>query len=127
MDLWSCNPFRYYTRYHPRFRASPAGTELRDNLKVVCRNKSAHDVLSTVRKELRTSPRVWLLVTGNKVMKELDRSWPDDLDKVAFARIGKDDHLVAGITAKNLSPAPEAEPAPNGDAEPDAQSGEGEN
>ncbi|HEX4340798.1 MAG TPA: hypothetical protein VH062_33045 [Polyangiaceae bacterium] len=128
-DLWSCSPFRYYTRYHPTFRESAVGTKLRDNLTIVCRNKSAKDILSTVRRELRTSPRVWLLATGNKVMNELDHAWPDDLDKVAFARIGKDDHLVAGITTKTVAPLPEPEPAPapNPDAEGDTQPGDGEN
>jgi 4-amino-4-deoxy-L-arabinose transferase-like glycosyltransferase len=113
LDQWTCEPWRYYTTYHPTYSHELAA-ELARRFTASCQKGNARNILGAVRSALFGSPRVWIVASNAPTMRALDRSWPHDLQRVALARVGADEHLVLGVTAKvDAPPAPVNEPEPD--------------
>jgi hypothetical protein len=123
MDTHGCEPYRFYTKYHPLSKT--LGAEIRRNFELRCSGGKDRTlaILSTARRVLRKEPRVWILATHDGVIQDLDQSWPDDLEKVALARIGENVHLIIGVKLKEIAEPPPPEPAveekPSPESEPE--------
>jgi hypothetical protein len=115
LDQNTCDPWRYYTTYHPTYSHKLADALAR-RFDVTCKKGGFRPVLAEVRASLTTSPRTWLVASPGPTMRGIDRSWPHDLEQIALARIGEDDHVVVGITAK-ATPATEPAVEPETDTE----------
>jgi hypothetical protein len=114
IDTYGCQPFRYYTKYHPL--SQTLGKEVLSRFVLKCSGGKdrAQSVLAATRRALRKDDRVWILASHDDVIEAMDRSWPDDLEKVALVRVGGNIHVVVGAKRKEVPTVaePPAPPAP---------------
>jgi hypothetical protein len=125
MDGFGCDPVLYYTKYHPKWSKS-LGHKMRRRFELKCTGGKDRkvSVLNATRKALKSDPRVWILATHERVIEVLDKSWPDDLERVARARIGGNLHVIYGAKRKEAAMQPPVEPAtPSPEGDPEGQIG----
>jgi hypothetical protein len=93
LDAPSCQPWRYYARYHP----SKQQTNLAARFRPHC-GKTFQSMVKMARDALTTSKsRAFLLVTGDEYRSSLRKHMPDDLQVVAQHVVGTDDALVLEV------------------------------
>lgn len=109
MDTYGCQPYRYYTKYHPL--SQTLGKQLRRRFDLRCSGGKdrARAVMMATRRILRKDDRAWILASHESVIESLDQSWPDDLEKVRLARVGGNIHVIVAVKQKQEQ---EQEPAP---------------
>lgn len=112
VDTPTCPQWDYYTKYHPTVSRQLA-PELRRRFNYHC--VWSADLLRETRRRLRTESRVWVIASNPRVVRDIDGKWPDDLRKIAFARMGSDTQLVLGVTM--APPVTQEEQAPTPRAE----------
>jgi hypothetical protein len=117
-DNWSCDPWRYYTKYNPSIKA--AFGDLKRRFGLLCR-KDETAVLRSVHAQIRKGRRAWIIASNERTIESLERDWPDDLEKFALLHVEGETHLVVGVTR----PPPKSEkPPPPAQEEPPAESDE---
>jgi hypothetical protein len=107
-DNWSCDPWRYYTKYNPYVRKT-MGAELSRRFGLLCR-KEVSAIFRTMRAQTRRGRRVWLVASNQKTIAELERDWPSDLEKTQLVHIEGSTHLIVGVSPS--APKHEAPPPP---------------
>jgi hypothetical protein len=122
MDTYGCQPYRYYTKYHPLSKTLGKKILHRFELRCSGRKDRTAAVLAATRRALRRDARTWILASHDGVIEDLDQSWPDDLEKVALSRIGANTHVLIGVkhkVAPVIPPTPleEEHPSAEGDSE----------
>jgi hypothetical protein len=119
MDGYGCDPYEYYTKYHPTW-SKRLGSKLARRFEFTCAKGNAAKVIKTARQALKTHDRVWVLSNTEAVIKGLEKAWPADLERVQQARIGENHHLILGIEKKKAAePPPVLEEPPSAeDSEP---------
>jgi hypothetical protein len=114
-DRWSCDPWRYYTRYNPYVKRT-MGRELKRRFKMECR-PVAPRILRAMHDYTHRGHRVWVIAGDSHAIEELDRAWPSDLYKTHLARIGGETHVIFGVVATGNQDEP---PPPPEVVSPDA-------
>jgi hypothetical protein len=127
-DNWSCDPWRYYTKYNPRIRAMVGGHELKRRFGLLCR-KDVSAVMRSTRAQIRKGRRAWIIASNATTIEALEHDWPDDLEKAELVHVEGGTHLVIGVTraapkperpppVQEEPPSPEPEESGSGDSTP---------
>jgi hypothetical protein len=119
-DNWSCDPWRYYTKYNPRIK-SIVGHDIKRRFGLLCR-KDVSAVLRSVRAQIRKGRKAWIIASNDNTIEMLERDWPDDLEKAQLVHVEGGTHLVVGV--KGAPPKPERPPPPPVQEEPTTESEE---
>jgi hypothetical protein len=122
-DNWSCDPWRYYTKYNPYIK-STVGRDLKRRFGLLCR-KDVTAVLRSVRAQIRKGKRAWIVASNANTIEALEHDWPDDLEKAELVHVEGGTHLIVGVT--RAAPKPErAPPPPEEPASESEESGSGD-
>lgn len=105
-DNWSCEPWRYYTKYNPHI-LSLYGRDLKRRFGLLCR-KDESAIWRSVHAQIRKGRRAWIVASNAKTIESIERDWPDDLEKAQLVHLEGGTHLVVGVT--RAPPKPERPP-----------------
>jgi hypothetical protein len=118
-DNWSCDPWRYYTKYNPSITSTVGARELKRRFGLLCR-KDVTAVMRSTRAQIRKGRRAWIVASNGTTIEALEHDWPDDLEKAELVHVEGGTHLIVGVTRA----APKPERPPPAQEEPASESEE---
>lgn len=119
-DSYSCKPWRYYMVYHPTY-SETFGKELWKRTRLVCSGTAPRAVVRDAQNELKTAPRAWIVASKGAIVNNLEKAWPDSLEKAQQAKIAHGQHLIIAVEPKKELPPPEPEAPPPDQPEPESE------
>lgn len=120
-DNWTCDPWRYYTRYNPHV-TSTMGHDLKRRFRLLCR-KDVDRILRSVRAQIRKGRRAWVVASNENTITNLERDWPEDLEKTQLVHVEGATHLIVGVARATPKPVEPPPPPPEEQAPESEESG----